>query len=79
MDAGLVDNQTSPLDSVIKRQQLDRYESALAQLSKSEQRLIVARLEFGLTYEEMADQLGKPSWNAVRMDTARASCTLAKS
>jgi RNA polymerase sigma-70 factor (ECF subfamily) len=44
----------------------------MAQLSKSEQELIVARMELGLTYEEMADALGKPSCNAVRLATARA-------
>jgi RNA polymerase sigma-70 factor, ECF subfamily len=72
IDEGLVATQTSPLDSAIRREQFERYESAMAQLSKSEQELIVARLELGLTYEEMADALGKPSWNAVRMATARA-------
>jgi RNA polymerase sigma factor (sigma-70 family) len=72
IDERLAATQTSPLDSVIRREQFERYQSALAQLSKSEQDLIVARLELGLTYEEMADALGKPSWNAVRMATARA-------
>ena len=39
---------------------------------------IVARLEVGLTYEAMAKVLGKPSWNAARMATARALLRLAE-
>jgi DNA-directed RNA polymerase specialized sigma24 family protein len=39
--------------------------------------LLVARLELGLTYEEMAEALGKPSWNAARMAVARALMRLA--
>ena len=37
----------------------------------------MARLELGLTYEEMAEALGKPSWNAARMAVARALIRLA--
>jgi RNA polymerase sigma-70 factor (ECF subfamily) len=47
-------------------------------LSDQERDLIVARVEVGLTYEEMADALDKPSWNAARMATARALLRLAE-
>jgi len=72
VDSGIIAAETSPLESVIRKEQLEIYELALAQLSKQDQELIVARLELALTYEEMASVLGKPSWNAVRMATARA-------
>lgn len=72
IDTGLIGNQTSPLQSIIRQEQIDAYESALARLSKYEQELIVTRLELGLTYEKMAAVLQKSSWNAVRMATARA-------
>jgi RNA polymerase sigma-70 factor (ECF subfamily) len=68
---------TSPLQSAIQREQHDRYEAALARLSGLERELIVARLELGLTYEEMARAFGKPSWNAARMAVARALLRLA--
>lgn len=69
---------TSPLEAAIRQQQLDRYETALSRLSEPERDLIVARVEVGLTYEEIAVALGKPSWNAARMATARALLRLAE-
>ena len=65
-------DRTSPLEAAIRQEQLDRYDAALSRLSEQERDLIVARVEVGLTYEEMAEALGKPSWNAARMATARA-------
>ena len=70
--------RTSPLEAAIRQEQLDRYDAALARLSEQERDLIVARVEVGLTYEEMAEALGKPSWNAARMATARALLRLAE-
>jgi RNA polymerase sigma-70 factor, ECF subfamily len=71
-------DHTSPLEAAIRQEQLDRYEAALGRLNEQERDLIVARVEVGLTYEEMADALGKPSWNAARMATARALLRLAE-
>ena len=71
-------DRTSPLEAAIRQEQLDRYDAALSRLSESERDLIVARVEVGLTYEEMAEALGKPSWNAARMATARALLRLAE-
>lgn len=70
--------QTSPLEAAIRQEQLDRYDAALSRLSESDRDLIIARVGMGLTYEEMADALGKPSWNAARMATARALLRLAE-
>lgn len=70
-------DRTSPLEAAVRQEQLDRYEAALSRLSEQERDLIVARVELGLTYEEMAEALGKPSWNAARMATARALLRLA--
>jgi RNA polymerase sigma factor (sigma-70 family) len=71
-------DHTSPLEAAIRQEQLERYDAALSHLSEHERDLIVARLEVGLTYEEMAEALGKPSWNAARMATARALVRLAQ-
>jgi RNA polymerase sigma factor (sigma-70 family) len=70
-------DRTSPLEAAIRAQQLDRYDEALARLSEQDRDLIVARVEMGLTYEEIAEALGKPSWNAARMAIARALLRLA--
>ncbi len=78
LDERVASEQTSPLEAAIRQEQLERYDAAMAQLSEHERDLIVARLELGLTYEEMADALKKPSWNAARMATARALVRLAE-
>lgn len=78
LDEQVPGDHTSPLEAAIRQEQLDRYEVALSRLSEQERDLIVARVEVGLTYEEMAEALGKPSWNAARMATARALLRLAE-
>lgn len=78
IDSALPSDQTTPLEAAMRQQQRDRYEAALAGLREEERDLIVARLELGLTYQEMADLLGQPSWNSTRMATARALLRLAE-
>jgi RNA polymerase sigma-70 factor (ECF subfamily) len=78
LDEQIASDHLSPLEAAIRQEQLDRYDAALARLTEHERDLIVARLELGLTYEEIADALEKPSWNAARMATARALLRLAE-
>jgi RNA polymerase sigma-70 factor (ECF subfamily) len=68
----------TPLEEVIGRQHLERYESALGRLRVEEREAIVARIEMGCSYQEVADALGKPSPDAARMAVARALVRLAK-
>jgi RNA polymerase sigma-70 factor (ECF subfamily) len=70
-------DETSPLQAAIRREQQERYDAALCRLSPADRELIVSRLERGLTYEEIAEALGRPSWNAARMAVARALVRLA--
>ena len=67
----------SPLEQAIGREAVDRYESALATLDADDQAAIVARLEFGFSYDELATTLGKPSPDAARMAVQRALTRLA--
>lgn len=78
LDERIADDRTSPLEAAIRQEQLDRYDAALSRLSERERDLIVARVEVGLTYEEIAEAMAKPSWNAARMATARALLRLAE-
>jgi RNA polymerase sigma factor (sigma-70 family) len=78
LDEQIPSDGTSPVEAAIRHEQLERYEAALSRLSEKERELIVARVELGQTYEEMAQALGKPSWNAARMATARALVRLAE-
>ena len=68
----------SPIEQVIGAQTLQRYELALAQLSEEYRQAIILRVELGLTCEEMADVLERPTANAARLLVSRALLRLAK-
>jgi RNA polymerase sigma-70 factor (ECF subfamily) len=70
--------EPSPLEQLIGKQMLDRYESALAQLKPEDREAVVGRLEFGLAYNELAAALGKNSPDAARMAVSRALLKIAE-
>jgi RNA polymerase sigma-70 factor (ECF subfamily) len=72
IDSAVEDAGVSPIEAAIGTQAIEQYETALARLRPEERELIVARVELGLTYQEMVDALGKPSPDAARMAVARA-------
>jgi len=76
--SGIVDGGTSPMEAVIGREKIERYEAALARLSDGTRAAVVARVELGLSYAEIATVLDKPSADAVRMVVARALIKLAR-
>ena len=66
------DPGVSPLQFAIDGEARERYERALARLRAQDQEAIIARVEMGYTYEELADSLGKPSADAARKAARRA-------
>jgi RNA polymerase sigma factor (sigma-70 family) len=74
---GLPASTTSPLDDAIGQEAVNRYEAALATLSDDDRAAIVARVELGASYSEVAAALGKPSPDAARMAVQRALARLA--
>ena len=70
--------EPSPLEQLIGKQALDRYEAALAALKPDEREAVVGRLEFGMSYSELATALGKSSPDAVRMAVTRALLKVAE-
>ena len=52
--------------------------STLSRLTEEEREAVVTRVEFGLTYAEVAEALGKPSPDAARMAVVRALVKLAR-
>ena len=62
----------SPLQCAIDGEARERYERALARLKAQDQEAIIARVEMGYTYEELAESLGKPSADAARKTARRA-------
>jgi RNA polymerase sigma-70 factor (ECF subfamily) len=71
------DAAVSPLEEAIGREAIERYEAALATLREEERAAIVARIELGHTYEEVAAALGKPTADAARVAVSRAVVRLA--
>lgn len=71
-----LDESLSPLERAIGVETVERYEAALQRLRLEEQELIVARLEMGLTYSELATTSGKASADAARMAVTRAIARL---
>ncbi|UCF69365.1 MAG: sigma-70 family RNA polymerase sigma factor [Acidobacteriota bacterium] len=68
----------SPLDELVGQEIMQRYEAALSRLRPSEREAIVARLEIGGSWSEMADALDKPSREAARKAVVRAVARLAE-
>ena len=73
-----VDSSESPLEQAIGREAVERYEKALARLKAEEREAIIARVEMGYTYEELAEALGKPTPDAARKAAQRALVRLAE-
>lgn len=78
LDSQMGDAGPSPLEAAVGGEALERYEAALARLRPQDREAIVGHVELGLTNEELADALGKPSANAARMAVERALYRLAK-
>jgi RNA polymerase sigma-70 factor (ECF subfamily) len=72
LDSQMSDHGTSPLDRAMANESLERYDAGLEKLTAQDRDAIVARLELGLSYGEIAERLGKPNANAARMAVVRA-------
>ena len=78
LDGLELDRGESPLEQAIGREAVERYESALTRLRSDEREAIIARVEMGYSYEELADALGKPTPDAARKAAERALVRLAE-
>jgi len=73
-----VPEEGSPLEEAIGREAVGNYERALQRLRPEEREAIIARVELGYSYEELAEALGKPSVDAARKAAQRALLRLAE-
>lgn len=80
VDAGDVDlaGQGSPLEEAIGQEAFERYQSALARLKPEEREAVIARVEMGYSYADLAEMLGKPTPDAARKAAQRALLRLAE-
>ena len=72
LDSQHPDDAPSALERTVGMQNLERYEAALGRVRPEDRELIVLRIEMGMSYEELAVAVGKPSANAARMSVLRA-------
>lgn len=70
--AGAADGGASPLDQAIRAADRARYEAALRRLKPAERQAIVASIEHGYSYAQIALVVGKPSAEAARVALRRA-------
>ena len=73
-----VESVESPLEQAIGREAVERYERALQRLTAEERETIIAKVEMGYSYEELAEALGKPTPDAARKAAHRALVRLAE-
>ena len=78
IDTEIPDLDMSPLERAIGGENQERFEAALKRLSPEDQQGVFARLELRMSYEEVAQLLGKPTPNAARITVRRAMIRLAK-
>jgi RNA polymerase sigma-70 factor (ECF subfamily) len=78
LDGLEVESGLSPLEQAIGREAVEQYERALAKLTDGEREAIIARVEMGYTYAELAEALGKPTPDAARKAAQRAMVRLAE-
>jgi len=68
----------SPLEQAIGSELLERYEAALARVKPEDREAIIARVELGLTWSEVAEALDKNSSESAQMTVKRALVRLAR-
>lgn len=78
LDPTMAADQKSPLEEALGTELLERYDRALDRLETEAREAVIARIEMGCSYAEIALALGKPSPDAARMTVSRALLKLAE-
>jgi RNA polymerase sigma factor (sigma-70 family) len=76
-----VASDPSPLETLIGKDLYERYEAALERLHRlrpKDRQLIILRIEFNHSYQEIAEMMGMRSADAARMAVSRALVPLAR-
>ena len=68
----------SPLEEAIGSEAVENYERALSRLDEDARTIVLARIEMGMSYEEIAAAANRPSAEAARKAVSRALHSLAR-
>jgi RNA polymerase sigma-70 factor (ECF subfamily) len=66
------DGSPTVLDEVIGRDRVRQYEAALERLTEEQREAVILRVEFDMSFREIAEAMGKSNADAARMTVARA-------
>lgn len=78
LDSDIAAKGQSPLESAIGAETMAKYDRALERLEPETREAVIARIELGCSYAEIADLMDKPSADAARMTVSRALVRLAE-
>lgn len=78
MDDNVAARQMSPLEAAMGAETFARYNSALETLNEQEREGVIARLELGCSFQEIALLVDKPTPDAARMAVTRAIAKVAE-
>lgn len=78
VDSRQPDGRASPSQEAAADEALERYEAAFERLAAKDRHAIVARMELGQSWEQVAAALNRPSPDAARMAVGRALRRLAE-
>ncbi len=78
LDSAIPAQGQSPLESAIGGEVRAKYDRALERLDPEAREAVIARLEMGCSYAEVAELMGRPSADAARMMVSRALVRLAE-
>lgn len=70
-------HERDPLEQLIGKQTLERYEAALLKLPPDQQEAYIMRMEMACGYREIAESLGRPTAESARSLVRRALTSLA--
>lgn len=78
MEVTVGEEAGTPLQEAIGDEALQRYENALQRLDPVSREAVLARIELGMSYAEIARLTAKPSADAARMSVSRSLVQLAE-
>ena len=78
LDDDLATAGPSPYELAVQKEDRDTFELALSEVRDEDRELIIARVEWGLDYEEIAEAVGKATPDAARVAVRRAVLRLAE-
>ena len=78
LSVSIEDDGASPLELAMGRESFARYDAALANLDELSREAVIARVELGCSYQEIAELVDKPSPDAARMLVTRALAQVAR-